>query len=1151
MCNASTRFALCAILFLSVNAWSARDVVAQSKADSLFQAARVAHTSGNDTLALRLYTETIRADSLLAGAYYFRARLSMDYYPPQAIVDFRRFTRLAPEMDSGWGMLSLTYVWNGQPVEAREASRKALALVPGDYKWLHTYGLSFLLESRADSAKVYHEETLIQANSSDEFEIIIGSIEVFATKQPDFSTESSELISWMQLQYDGWKKSQLVADDLLKKAREFEDRSEHAGASALYRAAAEQELKSARSRSSTVGVAMFKSVRAMVRAKDFEGAVRQFQVLRPRYSAEGPDRSLGMALSVYSDALTVLKQDSLALQNRLSAYGMFVELDVPKWREHEDKQIRRILKRVKSVPDYEMAVDFYRQLKEKIPQHMSLPTAEVLVQAGELMENKFLWDKALVNYHEAIDIYREVGNLEMVSEVSLSVAQVLHRKGDFAAAENILSEIGEGPSTGSIQVDILVSTAISMIRTGDFDGALSKIDEGLELSRKLNDVASEAWCLASLGSLYQKWGQYDLADENLQRALNLGQQVDDDFLKLEILNLLGVGASHQGAKAQAIDYLRKALQLARELRDSLTTALILQNIAYNLDNKEEAVELLSEALALATATGDPNVISVIENSISQYEDGEAAIVRLTSAIEQATTDENRIVALNNRSIKYYERGRVKEALADLVRATELAEQIRKAAPADVRREYLDKYIPLYRRLLHYTLNATDLPGFNVASSAFAVVNEMQARVMEEKFLESMQDTTGIVVPPTDPEQIFLIFENGFDDFPLARITADFESDSLRAYEFRGPNIDDEIREFHALLGRQKADSRGAASAARKNSPEEQDRLNTLSRRLYDILMVPIEADISGKRELVIITSGILSTIPFEALLRPDGSYLGEHFDIVYAPSFVVWMYNENRYYLDEEGRKPMLAFGGAIYDSTATDFELDLRSDEQQEAVNRAIRRSVARGGDQTESYSKLGYINWPDLPGTVAEVSAIADIIKNSDVIFGAGVTEERIKEMSSSGQLADYKVIHFATHGMFVPEVPELSALVLSQYQSSVEDGYLRMEEIAGLDIRADFVNLSACETGLGKIYGGEGIVGLTQAFMIAGANGLSVSLWQVSDESTSLFMQELYSLVAEDGFTYSAALAEVKRMFLTGEFGDEYRDPYYWAPFAFYGK
>ncbi len=149
--------------------------------------------------------------------------------------------------------------------------------------------------------------------------------------------------------------------------------------------------------------------------------------------------------------------------------------------------------------------------------------------------------------------------------------------------------------------------------------------------------------------------------------------------------------------------------------------------------------------------------------------------------------------------------------------------------------------------------------------------------------------------------------------------------------------------------------------------------------------------------------------------------------------------------------------------------------------------------------------------------------------------------------------QTLHFATHGMVVPEQPELSALVLSQVagDSSGQDGYLLMDEIAQLKLQADFVALSACETGLGKIYGGEGVVGLTQAFLIAGASGLSVSLWQVADESTARFMLEVYRLQRAGSHDWPAAITAVKRRFAKGDFGAAWKDPHYWAPFVYYGR
>jgi CHAT domain-containing protein len=155
----------------------------------------------------------------------------------------------------------------------------------------------------------------------------------------------------------------------------------------------------------------------------------------------------------------------------------------------------------------------------------------------------------------------------------------------------------------------------------------------------------------------------------------------------------------------------------------------------------------------------------------------------------------------------------------------------------------------------------------------------------------------------------------------------------------------------------------------------------------------------------------------------------------------------------------------------------------------------------------------------------------------------------MSADGSLARYRALHFATHGVMVPGVPELSALVLTEAgtRGAAEDGYLTMGEVSQLAIDADFVGLSACETGLGRLYEGEGVVGLAQAFLLAGARGLAVSLWQVADESTRAFMVDTYGLVRGKGLPWARAMTEVRRRLIASP---AWKEPFFWAPFVYYG-
>ena len=352
------------------------------------------------------------------------------------------------------------------------------------------------------------------------------------------------------------------------------------------------------------------------------------------------------------------------------------------------------------------------------------------------------------------------------------------------------------------------------------------------------------------------------------------------------------------------------------------------------------------------------------------------------------------------------------------------------------------------------------------------------------------------------------------------------------------------------------------------SPENDKDLREIARVLYDLFIKPIETHIDDKKELTIIPEGILGFLPFETLIDSEGRYLVEKYVIRYAQSMTVQRLIKNRQY--ESDRKPLLALGGAIYNEINYEAEMVTNS-KQLDFIKNKTFLAMADDRSIRDVYASLGVESLSNLPGTLDEINAIRKIVKNSEAISGKEVTEARIKSMSDSGELSQYKVLHFATHGMTVPAFPELSAIVLSQFKEGQgsEDGYLRMGEIAKLKLNADFVNLSACETGLGKIYGGEGIVGLTQSFLLAGAKGISASLWNVSDRSTSIFMVGVYQLVEKKRMSYSQAINEMKRIFIRGQTSidsepnrgikvieaDETRSeklshPYYWGPFVYYG-
>jgi CHAT domain-containing protein len=158
--------------------------------------------------------------------------------------------------------------------------------------------------------------------------------------------------------------------------------------------------------------------------------------------------------------------------------------------------------------------------------------------------------------------------------------------------------------------------------------------------------------------------------------------------------------------------------------------------------------------------------------------------------------------------------------------------------------------------------------------------------------------------------------------------------------------------------------------------------------------------------------------------------------------------------------------------------------------------------------------------------------------------------RALAMSRQLSQYRIVHFATHGLLNSERPELSGLVFSlvDREGKQQDGFLRLHEIYNLQLNADLVVLSACETGLGKEIKGEGLIGLTRGFMYSGAPRVVASLWNVDDFATAELMKLFYQRMLKDGLPAGAAL-RASQLELSRQ--KRWASPYFWAGFVLHGE
>jgi CHAT domain-containing protein len=274
--------------------------------------------------------------------------------------------------------------------------------------------------------------------------------------------------------------------------------------------------------------------------------------------------------------------------------------------------------------------------------------------------------------------------------------------------------------------------------------------------------------------------------------------------------------------------------------------------------------------------------------------------------------------------------------------------------------------------------------------------------------------------------------------------------------------------------------------------------------LYDKL-IPKRLEKSTE-QLIIIPAGRLGTIPFEAILTDMPKNTAD---------FSSYPYLLNSYEISYYYSSSLLQ---------------DQRNDHKTE--NRAML------------CAPITFELLPNLPGTEREVNTLAQILTDKgfkpESLMNLAATEQAIKTTDYSG----YKYMHFATHGMVNEANPSLSRIYLNAEDD--EDGSLYSGEIYNLNLSSDLITLSACETGLGKLSKGEGIIGLSRALLYAGASNIVVSLWNVSDNSTSELMIDFYS--ENDALGYSKPLQTAKLKLIAK---GQYSEPYYWAPFILIGN
>lgn len=348
-------------------------------------------------------------------------------------------------------------------------------------------------------------------------------------------------------------------------------------------------------------------------------------------------------------------------------------------------------------------------------------------------------------------------------------------------------------------------------------------------------------------------------------------------------------------------------------------------------------------------------------------------------------------------------------------------------------------------------------------------------------------------------------------------------------------------------------NRGLGIAA--TAPEDVAPFIAASNALYKVVLEPA-AGMIGEKRLMVVADGALNYIPFEVLLKTSETgdfsslgYLVKTNEVIYAPSAsVVGSIKQQR---TKNTSRAMLVIADPVFNSN------DARAQKRAaapatdaETRGLGIQSALADvSGSAPATNAQMEGLPLARLNGTRTEADQISKLAKASggqaDVWLDLDANEDNL----AARDISKYRIIHVATHGLLNAERPQFTGVVLSLVGNKSHDGFVRTDEVFNMRLGSPLVMLSACETGLGKEKRGEGVMGLTRAFMYAGAPTVGVSLWSVADKSTADLMTDFYKrlLSSAEGTTSSSALRGAQLDMITGK---KYSAPFFWAPFVLVG-
>jgi CHAT domain-containing protein/uncharacterized protein HemY len=781
-----------------------------------------------------------------------------------------------------------------------------------------------------------------------------------------------------------------------------------------------------------------------------------------------------------------------------------------------------------------------------------------LIDLGKEQYERSHFAEALQSYEQALVIYQAIDDTTQVGNALNYLATVYVDVGEYTRAQELYerslkifqqlnSPLGIGNSFKGLG---LVYRSL-----GEYALAQQYYERALIIFREIGEKKVEGTTLTGLGNLFLALGQYTHAQQYYEESLRVHQEIDSPRGEGYALNNLGVVYDNLQQYERAQNFYKNSLFIFQEIGDRAGQSITLNNLGALYNNIQEYLEAqyyYKRSLAIAQEIGDRagqgialNNLGLIYQKLKNYEMAQQIYEESLLIFQQIRYKIGAINALHNLGLLFDKLQNYRQAERYLYESMQLIESLRPSLTDEQKISLGEKHIKTYE-LLQKVLVAQ-----NHHEAALEIAERGRARAFLELLAQQVTTTQDreFTVTPANLAQIKQIaaqqnativqYSRIYDEFiidgsnkwhesdiyiwvikPSGEITFR-QSDLKHLWRTENTSLSKLIAEtrcFDNYLCRRHltvAQTRNGATEVTSNSNVDFNREAAQQQairipqpqqrewhKLHQLLIEPI-ADLlptNPTERVIFVPHASLFLVPFPALPDANGTYLIEKHTILTTPSIQV---------LDLTRQQKLNRPG----------------NDGNLLIVGNPAMPSMGQPPQQLSP-----------LPGAEKEAQDIAQLLNVTPLIGSQATKAAVVEKMLSS------RIIHLATHGSFDPNRGIGSWLALTPTNS--DDGFLTAEEIFELELNAELVVLSACDTGRGRITG-DGVIGLSRSFISAGVPSVLVSLWKVDDAATAYLMREFYENWL-DGSDKAQALRQA--MLTTMQ---QYPAPENWAAFTLIGE